>query len=182
MRFFDTIRQDSRHAIRILLQNPGFAIVAVLSLALGIGANTAIFTLVNTVMLRSLPVRDPEQLVVFARNPDQPEVGMSYPDYRYIRDHNRSFSGVIAYSGQSQAAMEVPDEGGRATPQLVTPTLVSGNYFDVLGVTPAAGRLFTPDDNVTEDAHPWVVLDYSFWRERFGGDSRVVGRRITLNG
>ena len=183
MRIFDTIRQDARHAVRILVQNPGFAAVAVLSLALGIGANTAIFTLIDTVLLRSLPVRDPEQLVVFARNPEDPSISMSYPDYQYIRDHNRSFSGVIAYTGGGpQAALEVPGEGERATPQLVTPAVVSGNYFEVLGVTPATGRLFTPDDNKTEDAHPWVVLDYSFWQRRFGGDPQAVGRKITLNG
>lgn len=183
MRLFDVIRQDGRHAIRLLFQNPGFAAVAILSLALGIGANTAIFTLIDTVLLRSLPVHDPERLVVYALNPDKPSVGFNYPDYEYIRDHNKSFSGVIAWGGGgSQAAMEVPDEGAHATAQLITATLVSGNFFDVLGVTPAVGRLFTPADNKTEDAHPWVVLDYDFWQRRFGGDTRVVGRRMTLNG
>lgn len=183
MRPFDTIRQDTRHAIRILLQNPGFAAVAILSLALGIGANTAIFTLIDTVLLRSLPVQDPERLVVFALNPDEPSVGSNYPDYEYIRDHNKSFSGVIAYGGSgSPAAMEVPDEGAHSTAQLVIPILVSGNYFEVLGVTPAVGRLLRPSDNKIEDAHPWVVLDYDFWQRRFGGDPRAVGRAITLNG
>ncbi len=183
MRLFDTIRQDGRHAIRILWQNPGFAAVAILSLALGIGANTAIFTLIDTVLLRSLPVLDPDRLVVFALNPDKPSVGSNYPDYEYIRDHNKSFSGVIAYGGSgSPAAMEVPAEGGHATGQLVTTSLVSGNYFDVLGVTPAIGRVLRPSDNKVEDGHPWVVLDYDFWQRRFGGDPRVLGRPITLNG
>src|SRR5258708_5251097 len=99
MRLYETIRQDGRHAIRLLLQNRGFAAVAILSLALGIGANTAIFTLIDTVLLRSLPVHDPERLVVFALDPDDPSVGSNYPDYVYIRDHNKSFSGVIAHSG-----------------------------------------------------------------------------------
>jgi predicted permease len=183
MRLFETIRQDVRHAVRILLQNPGFAAVAILSLALGIGANTAIFTLIDTVLLRSLPVQDPERLVVFALNPDEPSVGSNYPDYEYIRDHNKSFSGVIASGGSgSPAAMEVPDEGAHATAQLVLPSLVSGNYFEVLGVTPAIGRLLRPSDNTTEDAHPWAVLDYDFWQRRFGGDPHAVGRAITLNG
>ena len=183
MRPLETLSQDARYAVRILRQNPGFASVAILSLALGIGANTAIFTLIDTVLLRSLPVRNPQELVAFALNPDKPSVGFSNPDYEYIRDHNKSFAGVIAYGGGgSGAAFEVPDEGAHAPSQLVSNLMVSGNYFDVLGVTPAIGRLFTPDDNRKEDAHPWVVLDYSFWQRRFGGDPAVVGRRITLNG
>lgn len=183
MRLHGTIRQDARHAIRILVQNPGFGAIAILSLALGIGANTAIFTLINTVLLRSLPVRDPEQLVVFALNPDTPSVSSNYPDYEYIRDHNKSFSGVVAFGGAGlSAAMQVPDEGAHATAQVVTPTLVSGNFFEVLGVTPAIGRILTPADNRTEDAHPWAVLGYDFWQRRFGGDPRVIGRGITLNG
>jgi predicted permease len=183
MRFFDVIGQDLRYAFRLLVQNPAFAAIAILSLALGIGANTAIFTLINTVLLRSLPVRDPESLVVFALNPDKPSVGSNYPDYEYIRDHNKSFSGVVATSGGgNRSAMEVPSEGAGAGAQLVTPTLVSGNYFDVLGVTPALGRVLNPEDNKKEDAHPVAVLDYSFWQRRFGGDPRVVGLAITLNG
>ena len=182
MRLFDTLRQDSRQTLRMLSQNPGFAAVAIVSLALGIGANTAIFTLIDAVLLRSLPVHEPHRLAVFALNPLRPSVGSNYPDYEYIRDHNKSFSGVIASGGGSPAAMEVPDEGARATAQLVSPSLVSGNYFEVLGVTPAIGRLLTPADNKTEDAHPWAVLDYDFWQSRFGGDPRVLGKGITLNG
>ena len=106
MRMLETVLQDARYAVRVLRQNPGFAAVAVLSLALGIGANTAIFSLVDTVLLRSLPVRDPQQLVVFGLNPDQPSVGSNFPDYLYIRDHNRSFSGVAAYGGAGAQAAE----------------------------------------------------------------------------
>lgn len=183
MRILDNLTQDTRYAFRVLAQNPGFTAVAVLSLALGIGANTAIFTLIDTVLLRSLPVQDPESLVVVARDPNSPQTGFNYPDYEYIRDHNKSFSGVIAYSDiGSQAAMVVAGEGSQSRGELVAPTLVTGNYFDVLGVTPAAGRLLTPADNKTEDAHPFVVLGYDFWRKRFGGDPGVVGRGITLNG
>jgi predicted permease len=183
MRALATLLQDARHSIRILRQNPGFAAIAILSLALGIGANTAIFTLIDAVLLRSLPVSHPEQLVAYALNPDKPSVGFSNPDYEYIRDHNKSFAGVFAYGGGgSGVALEVPDEGAHSTAQLISIQMVSGNYFDVLGVTPAIGRVFTSADNKTEDAHPFVVLDYSFWQRRFGGDSNVVGRRITLNG
>ena len=182
MRVFEAVGQDARYAVRMLVQNPGFAAVAVLSLALGIGANTAIFTLIDTVLLKSLPVRDPQQLVVFALNPDKPSVSSNYPDYQYIRDHNRSFSGVAAYGGGVPASFQVSEEGGHAIPELVTPMLVSGNFFDVLGVTPAIGRLFRPDDNIKEDGHPWVVLDYGFWQRRFAGDPRAVGRKIMLNG
>ncbi len=182
MRLIDNLRQDGRHALRILSQNPGFAAVAILSLAFGIGANTAIFSLIDTVLLRSLPVADSERLVVVARDPDRPAPYFNYPDYRYIRDHNQSFAGVVAYGGTGAAAFVALEEGSHAEPQLVQPTLVSGNFFQVLGVTPALGRLFTPDDNKTEDAHPWAVLDYVFWQNRFGGDPRVLGSRITLNG
>ena len=110
MRLLDTILQDTRYAIRVLFLNTGFALVAILSLALGIGANTAIFSLIDTVLLRSLPVRDPQQLVVFALNPEKPSVSMNYPDYVYFRDHNQSFSGVAAYGGAGQrAAFDVPE-------------------------------------------------------------------------
>src|SRR5262249_40438730 len=104
MRLIGQLSKDAAYALRILRQNPGFALVAVLSLALGIGANTAIFTLINTVLLKSLPVRDPQQLVAFAINPDQPQAYFSNPDYEYIRDHNQSFSQVIAHGGGGQAA------------------------------------------------------------------------------
>lgn len=183
MRLLDHIRQDLRFALRILLQNPGFASVAILSLALGIGANTAIFTLIDAVLLRALPVHEPDRLVIFARNPDNPTVSFNYPDYRYIRDHNKSFSGVAAYSaGGGAAAMEIPDRGAHPTAQLIVPALVSGNFFEVLGVHPIAGRLLTPADDKTEDAHPWAVLDYDTWQRRFSGDPHAIGTRITLNG
>ena len=174
--------RDVRHAFRILAHNRGFAAIAILSLALGIGANTAIFTLIDAVLLRSLPVRDPQQLVVLARNPDDPSMSFNYPDYRYIRDHNRSYAGVIATNGGGAAlAFGVPAEGGGRA-EIAAAAMVSGNYFDVLGVTPAAGRLFTPDDNQVEGASPYVILSYDFWQRRFGRDPRVIGRPVTLNG
>jgi predicted permease len=173
---------DVRYAFRMIAKNPGFSAVAILSLALGIGANTAIFTLVDYVMLRSLPVRAPEQLAVMARNPEKPATSFDYPDYVYIRDHNRSYSGVVATSGGSTAwAFAVPGEQGTSA-EVVAGAHVSGNYFEVLGVRAAIGRLFTPADNVTEGAHPYAVLSYDLWQRRFGGESDVPGRAITLNG
>ena len=175
------MRQDIRYALRILAQHRGFAAVAVLSLALGIGANTAIFTLIDYVMLRTLPARAPEQLVVLARNPEKPSPSFNYPDYRYIRDHNKSYAGVIAASEGSSIAFAVPGETG-VSAEVVPTGRVSGNYFSELGVPAAIGRLFTNEDNVTEGAHPVVVLAYDLWQRRFAGDPKVLGRAITLNG
>ena len=178
----ESIRRDLRYAIRVIHQNPGFAAVAVLSLALGIGANTAIFTLIDAVLLRSLPVRAPEQLVLFALNPDRPLPFVSYPDYEYIRDHNRSFSSVIAYGKYfAPVAFSIPSEGPLAVAEPAATNFVSGNYFDALGVIPVVGRVLTPADNIREDGHPWVVLDYDFWQRRFGGDPRAVGEKVRLN-
>jgi predicted permease len=174
--------QDLRYSWRVLLQNPGFAAVAVLSLALGIGANTAIFSIVDAVLLKWLPVSSPQELVVIARNPKEPSVGSNYPDYEYIRDHNQVFSGVLVSGGGGALSLTVPDEGSHGSSELVPGTLVSGNYFQVLGVTPAIGRLFTPEDNKTPGAHPVAVLSYDFWKTRFAGDPRVLGKKITLNG
>jgi predicted permease len=171
--------QDIRFSLRMLRKSPAFTAVAVGSLALGIGANTAIFTLVDAILLKWLPVRDPQELVVLARNPNQHNVGFNYPDYRYVRDHSQSYAGVIAFSGGGRP-ISFRASGG--TSQLVAMTMVSGNYFDVLGVTPAAGRLFNTADNETEGAHPYAVLSHGFWQRVFGGDSAVVGREIRLNG
>ncbi len=174
--------QDLRYALRVMRQNPGFATVAVLSLALGIGSNTAIFSVVDVVLLKWLPVSSPQELVVIARHPKQHNVGFNYPDYEYIRDHNQVFSGVLASGGGGPLSMTVPDEGSHGTSQLVPGTMVSGNYFAVLGVTPAIGRLFAAEDNKTAGAHPVAVLSFDFWKTRFAGDPRVLGRKITLNG
>ena len=175
-----TFLLNARHSLRILRQNPGFAAIAILSLALGIGANTAIFTLINTVLLKPLPVSHPEQLVNFAINPDQPQAHFSNPDFEYVRDHNHSFSGVMAVGGAGQVAFEVGGESGSA--QLIAVSIVSGEYFDVLGVVPAAGRVLHPEDNTTEGAHPYAVIDYSFWQRRFGGDPNIAGRKVMMNG
>ncbi len=182
MIFAERLLQDTQYALRLLKRNPGFTLTAVLSLALGIGANTAIFSLIDSVFLRSMPVDHPEQLAVIARNPQRLQVSGNYPDYEYIRDHNKSFSGVVAFSGVSNQGLTVPDEGIHSEPRLAAVTLVSGNYFDVLGVRPAVGRLLSPSDNLREGAHPVAVLGYGFWQRRFAGDPAIVGRTISLNG
>jgi predicted permease len=175
------LAQDVRYALRLLRQSPVFTAVTICSLALGIGANTAVFTLVNAVLLRWLPVQNPQELVVLARNPNRPSTGFNYPDYRYVRDHNRSYSGVIAFSGGGQpTSFSLPGKSGST--QLVAMSMVSGNYFDVLGVTPALGRVFNPADNEKEGAHPFVVLSYGFWIREFGADTGVIGRDVLLNG
>ena len=101
---FSALRQDISYALRMFRQSPGFTAVALTSLALGIGANTAIFSLIDAVLLKWLPVSSPQELVVLARNPSHPEAGFSYPDYEFVRDRNRSYSGVIAYSGTGPTA------------------------------------------------------------------------------
>src|SRR5438552_15406769 len=127
----ETLIQDVRLGIRMLRKSPGFTAVAVLSLALGIGANTAIFTLVDAILLRWLPVQNPQELVVLARNPSKPTTSFNYPDYRFVRDQNRSYTGLMAFSGGGRPiSFGLP--GRAASSQLVKLSMVSGNYFDVL--------------------------------------------------
>jgi predicted permease len=180
-RVFTELRRDVSYALRLFRQSPGFTAVAIASLALGIGANTAIFTLIDAVLLKWLPVSSPRELVVLGRNPLSPQTAFSYPDYEFIRDHNRSYSGVIA-SGGTRATAFSAGNGPGVRPQLAGVTLVSGNYFDVLGVRPALGRVLNVEDNRKEGAAPYVVLSYGFWRRAFGGDPRAIGKDVHLNG
>lgn len=173
-----TLFHDVRYALRMLRKHPGFTVVAVLTLALGIGANAAIFTLTDAVLLQSLPVVAPNQLAtVESYDPKRAETNnsFSYPMYQDLRDKNDAFSGVLARGG---AQMNV-SYGGRN--DRVRGELVSGNYFDVLGVRPWAGRLFTQADDLTPSAHPVAVLSYAFWSRRFGKDPSVVGKTILVN-
>src|SRR5437879_11570434 len=178
---FSGLRQDISYAVRMFRQSPGFTAVAVISLALGIGANTAIFSLIDAVLLKLLPVSSPQELVVPARNPSHPEAGYCYPDYEFIRDHNSSYSGVIAYNGTGPAAFSAGHGPDARTP-VAGVTMVSGNYFDVLGVRPKLGRVLNVEDNRKEGAAPYAVLSHGFWQRAFGGDLNVVGKDIRLNG
>ena len=174
------LRGDILYALRTLRRSPAFAAISIASLALGIGANTALFTLTEAVLLRWLPVQNPQELVVFARNPAQPSTTCSYPDYRFIRDNSQSYSGVIASSGGRAISFGVPGQPNAS--QVVALQFVSGNYFEVLGVPPAFGRLFNEADNVNEGAHPYAVLSHGFWQRTFGADTGVVGKDVVLNG
>jgi putative ABC transport system permease protein len=177
--------QDLHCAVRQLRKSPAFTAVAVITLALGIGANTAIFVLLDQVLLRSLPVKDPDQLVLLRfTGADRGHISsrtddalyFSYPMYRDLRDRNSVFSGLIA-TDAVQAGVQWHNE-----PELVQAELVSGNYFDVLGVLPATGRLFVAADDVVPEANPVVVLSFAYWQRRFGADRGVVGQTISING
>ena len=169
----------------MLLRAPGFAVVAILTLALGVGANTAIFTVINAVMLRTLPVKDPQQLVTvgdpsrvnsWSNGTPRTDI-ISYPVYREIRDHNTVFSSILAASRLD--GVRVSLENGGAGDE-AKPHLVSGNYFETLGLSPAAGRFFTQGEDNTPGEHPVAVIGYSLWQKRFAGDPSVAGRTIWL--
>jgi predicted permease len=180
--FIENRRAELRWAVRSLLRAPGVSALAILSLALGIGANTAIFSLVHVVLLKTLPVPSPHELFLVAANGPNARVSWNYPDYLAFRDRTKAFSGLAAGSGVSSMGLQA-DEGGSPGPaELVQNQFVSGNYFDVFGVRPALGRLFNPQDDRTLGASPWAVLGYDYWRSRFAGDPRVIGRTVRLNG
>src|SRR2546423_290402 len=172
------IYQDIRFAVRMLRKNPGLSVIVIVTLALGIGANAAMFSLTDRVLFQRLPVSNPDQLVLVAsRTPDEPEADFtfSYPMYQDLRDHNQVFSGVIARGG-AQMNVTYGDLNER-----VSGELVSGNYFDVLDVRPWQGRLFTQEDDRTPGAHPVAVISYAFWERRFGKDQSIVGKTILAN-
>ena len=173
--------QDLRYAIRTFRKSPVFVIVAVLSLAFGIGANTAIFTLVDQVLLRLLPVKDPQQLVLlWGRGPhygsNNGRYKLSYPMYEDFRDHNQVFSGMFC---RWETSMSVSSDGRT---ERVDGELVSGTYFPVLGVGPALGRLFTVEDDKTPGGAPYAVLSYRYWLSRYAGSPGVLGKKLIVNG
>ena len=173
------ILQDVRYAVRLLAKNPGFTAVVVFMLALGIGANAAIFSITDKVLLQSLPVSDPDQLVVLsAYDPKEgpgTESTFSYAMYQDLRDRSDVFSGVITRGG-AQMNVSYADQNER-----VRGEMVSGNFFEVLGVRPWAGRLFTQDDDRTPGAHPVAVISYQFWERRFAKDPNIIGTTILVN-
>ena len=186
IRLIDTVNprntlQDLRYGVRSLLKSPLFAVVAVLSLALGIGANTAIFSLIDQLLLRMLPVKNPQELVLLSgegqhyggNNGDH---RLSYPMYADIRDRNSVFSGMFCSSEMDVSA----NFGGR--PERVVGEFVSGNYYRVLGVGAAIGRVLSVEDDLLQGGHPVAVLSYEYWQSRFGFDPGVVGRKVLING
>jgi len=182
----ETLLQNIRYAMRQLQKYPAFTAVAVLTLAVGIGANAAIFSLVDQVLLKQLPVSEPDSLVTLKFTGSDTghtdswgggeNIQFSYPMYRDLRDQNQVFAGMLA---------TFPAEVGvqwRNTPSLAKSELVSGNYFSVLGVNPALGRLFAPEDAATRGSSPLVVLSYRYWTQRFASDPAVINQGILVNG
>src|SRR5215469_11824282 len=175
------ILRDLRYSLRTLRKSPVFLSVAILSLALGIGANTAIFTLINQLILQPLPVSHPEQLVMLAgrgkhyggnNGPDR----LSYPMYQEIRDKNQVLSGMFCtYPATVSASFE-----GRS--ELIGADFVSGNFFPVLGIGAAVGRVFNASDDLYQGGHPLAVISNGYWRARFNADRSIVGKQILVNG
>lgn len=162
---------DLRYGLRIMLRSPIFTTVAVLTLTLGIGANTVIFSLVNAVLFRPLPgVHEPDQLTYLSGS-------YSYPDYEYLRDQNEVFTGLLAQGGTTSLNLNTDGD-----PELVVGELVTANFFSVLGANAAMGRTFLPEEDRNPGAHPVAVISYGFWQRRFGSSSDAVGKNIQLNG
>jgi putative ABC transport system permease protein len=174
-RWEDEMIQDLRYGIRTFLKNPGFTAIAVITLALGIGANTAIFSVVNAVLLRPLPYRDPDRLVLASYYRGVAGDYALVTDFRAWRDQAQAFEQIAAYRTDDA------DLTGSGEPERLTAGTVSASLFAMLGVTPALGRDFTPEDD-TEGGAPVVILSDGLWRRRFGGDPEVIGRAITLRG
>src|SRR5438105_5051312 len=179
--------KDLRYAVRTLWQNPGFAAVAVLSLALGIGVNTAIFSLMDALLLKALPVEDPARLVMVS---DPTSAGVSigtqtgvrglftYEEFAKMRQRNQVFTGMLA-SESSGSRLNVNIEGG-SLEELRT-NLVTGDYFSTLGVKPLLGRAFTLQDDSAPGSDPYIVISYPYWKKRFGLDAGVLGKTIQIH-
>jgi putative ABC transport system permease protein len=183
----ETLWQDLRYGSRMLLKHLGFTVVAVLTLALGIGMNTALFTIFYAFVIRPLPVKDPESLVRVDRTgPDgsHGECCLSLPDYLYYRDHNQVFSNLIGYLGAFPLTMSGGDAASgimEGDAEIIHVALVSGNYFTALGGGAILGRTFTPDEDRTPGTNPVLVLSYHFWQRRFGGDPAIVGKSLKIH-
>ena len=176
--WLERLWQDLRYAFRGMLKSPAFTATAVLSLALGIGANTAIFGLIDALLMKSLPVHDPKSLLFIAK---QDEAGLD-PDFYYQTYQRLSaiqpfFQEIATYGERVRMNVSIGGAG-----ESVTGQLVSGNYYSVLGVSSAAGRLFTPDDDRVPGAHPVAVIGYDYWQRRFGGSAAAIGAKISMYG
>ena len=185
-----TFWQDLRFGARMLAKHPGFTVAAVLTLALGIGANTAIFTVLNSVLLSELPVRDPGQLVALT-DPDAHGMSngsqdgerslLTYAEFEYIRAHNQVFAGVLAaQSGSSHINVAVLGDGGNDAGSPASVNMVSGSFFLVLGVKPVLGRTFGTEVDESRDSNRVAVISYGFWKSRFGGSYSAVGSKIRI--
>src|SRR5262245_30406374 len=172
----DMLLQDLRYGARMLLKSPGFTSIAVITLALGIGANTAVFSLVNSILLRQLPFREPAQLVwVSSRRSAPGKYSFTLPDFIDYRDQNQSLSGIAAYASWSA---NLTDQG---EPEQLQGLRISANVFELLGVEAVAGRVLAPGDDAPGQQYV-AVLSHGLWRRRFGADPQLVGKKLTLNG
>ena len=180
----DNLMQDLRQALRNLAKNPAFTVIAVLTLALGIGANTAMFSLTDQVLLRQLPVQKPAELVILSSPGPQngrvwsdgtPGSSFAYPEYKQIRDNNAVFSGLLG-----RFAIQV-NVAGQGESEMANGELVTGNYFEVLGVKPALGRVFASDDETAKGANPVAVLSHGYWVRHFGANSQALNKQILVN-
>jgi len=182
-RCLDDLGKDIRFGLRMLIKNRGFSAVAILSLALGFGLNTTIFTVVNSILLHPLPVRDVASLVQLDTIDAKTKftqaravkVGMSFPNYLDYRRQNEVFTGLAAWQ-------QIPVTwSGNAEPKRLQCYIVTANYFDILGITPAAGRFFLPDEDTKPGSNTVVVISYALWADKFGSDPNLVGRTVNLN-
>lgn len=169
----EDLGRDVVYAFRVLGKSPGFTLTIVLSLALGIGANTVIFSILNALVLKPLPVARPDR-IFFVNNSGQP--ANSFPNYRDIRDRNVVFDSLFGYR---IAEMALDDNSGA---HRIWGYLVTGNYFETLGIKPVLGRFFTPGEDAAPNSSPYAVLSYSCWQNRFGGDAEIAGKDIRING
>jgi predicted permease len=175
--FIESLLQDIRFALRMLRKSPGFTAVAILTLALGIGANTAIFSLIDTLFLQPLPVRDSTSLVdVYGTVRGRTYRQLSYPDYLYYRDHAQTVADLAAQYPTSPIHLVVSQE-----PLEINGSVVTWNYFRLLKLTPALGRFFLPQEDEVVGRNPVAVISYGLWQERFAGDRHVLGKSIELN-
>jgi MacB-like periplasmic core domain len=181
----ELLLQDLRFGLRMLRKNPGFTAIAVMTLALGIGANAGIFSVMQQVLLQRLPVPHPEELaLLYAPGITQGHVSsdegdgsesFSYPMYKDLRDHNSVFAGLAAKANFPVSL------ASRGQTERAEAELVSGNYFDVLGVHPSIGRALQSEDSTAEGSNPVIMLGYGYWKHRFGGDTRILNESVLIN-
>jgi predicted permease len=178
--WWDHLAQDVRFGLRVLARNPGFSAVAILTLALGIGVNTAIFSMVDGLLLRPFPVKDPEQVscLFYEHKGGGYSNGFSYPDLEGIRKQSTEVFSDMA--GVQPYQMEGLSANGKSAPMWTS--YVTGNFFEMLGIRPVLGRLILPSEGTVVGADPVLVLGYSFWKTHFGGDPSVVGKKVSVDG
>ena len=185
----ETLWQDIRYGVRMLAAKPSFAIVAIFTLALGIGANTAIFTLIDAVLLRNLPVQKPDELALLSDTPGASTTSgrlsgnwtiVSYPAFRYFGEHNQVFQNFCAFDEEDNTVAFHVEGGATEAGETAVAKLVTGTYFSVLGVRPAAGRLLAASDD-DRNGNAVAVLSYGYWQQHFGLDPAMIGRTIVLN-